>query len=59
MQLKRKNKIKKISVVYGEGAVIDPMCQKWFAKFHAGDFWLHGALWSGRPDEVDSDQIET
>ena len=50
---------KKVCAVYGEGAVIDPMCQKWFAKFHAGDFWLHGALWSGRPDEVDSDQIET
>ena len=50
---------KKMCAVHGEGAVIDPMCQKWFAKFHAGDFWLHGALWSGRPDEVDSDQIET
>ena len=31
---------KKICVVYGEGAVTDLMCQKWFAKFHAGDFSL-------------------
>ena len=24
---------KKISAVYGEGAVADRMCQEWFAKF--------------------------
>ena len=35
------------------------MCQKWFVKFHAGDFLLDDALWLGRPVEVDSDQIET
>lgn len=28
-------------------------------KFHIGDFSLDNAPWSGRPDEVDSDQIET
>ena len=33
---------KKICAVYGESAVTDQMCQKWFAKFHAGDFSLHG-----------------
>ena len=32
---------------------------KWFAKFHAGDFSLDDAPRSGRPVEVDSDQIET
>ena len=48
---------KKICVVYGEGAVTNRMRQKWFAKFHAGDFSLDHAPWSGRP--VDSDQIET
>ena len=26
-------KIKKICAVYGEGAVTDQMCQKWFVKF--------------------------
>ena len=31
----------------------------WFAKFHAGDFSLDEAPQSGRPVEVDSDQIET
>ena len=41
--------------VYGEGAMTDRMCQKWFVKFRAGDFSLHGAPWWGRP----VDQIET
>ena len=45
----------KICAVCGEGAVTDPMCQKWFVKFRAGDFSLHGAPWWGRP----VDQIET
>ena len=35
------------------------MCQKWFVKFCAGDFLLDDAPWSGRPVEVDSDQVET
>ena len=45
--------------VCGEGDVTDWMCQKWFAKFRAGDFSLDDAPWSGRRVEVDSDQIET
>ena len=31
---------KQICAVYGEGAVTDQTCQKWFADFHAGDFSL-------------------
>ena len=31
MQLTRKKK--KICAVYGEGAMTDEMCQKWFVKF--------------------------
>ena len=31
---------------------------KWFAKFYAGDFSLDDAPQSGRPVEVDSDQIQ-
>ena len=45
--------------MYGEGAVTDQTCQKWVAKFCAGDFSLDDAPGSGRPVEVDSDQIET
>ena len=37
----------------------DQTCQKWFAKFHAGDFSLDDAPQSGRPVEVDGDQTET
>ena len=49
----------KIWAVYEEGAVTDRTCQKWFAKFHAGDFLWDKAPGSGRPVEVDSDQIKT
>ena len=45
--------------VCGEGAVTDQTCQKWFAKFHAGDFSLDDAPQSGRLVEVDRDQIQT
>ena len=45
--------------MYGEGAVSDRTCQKWFARFCAGDFSLDDAPWLGRPVEVDSDEIET
>ena len=45
---------KKIFAVYGEGAVIDQTCQKWFAKFPAGDFLLDNAPWSSRLVELDS-----
>ena len=41
MQLKCKTKI---CAVYGEGAVTDQICQKRFAKFHAGDFSLDAPL---------------
>ena len=36
---------KKICAVYGEGAVTDSTCQKWFVKFRAGDFLLDNAWW--------------
>ena len=48
-----------ICAAYGKGAVTDRMCQKWFVKFHAGDFSLDNVPLSGRPAEVDSDQIKT
>ena len=49
----------KICAVYGEGAVTDRTCQKWFEKVRAGDFSLDVGPQSGKPIEVDSDQIET
>ena len=50
---------RKICVVYGEGAVTEGTCQKWFVKFQTGDFLLDEAPQLGRPGEVDSDHIET
>ena len=50
---------KKIFAVYGEGAVTDQMCQKWFVKFRAGGFSLEDAPRSGRHAEVDRGQIKT
>ena len=48
-------KRKKICAAYGEGAVTDQTCQKWFVKFCAGDFLLDNAPQLGRPGEADSD----
>ena len=45
--------------MYAKGTVSDHMCQKWFAKFCAGDFFLDNAPQLSRPVEVDSDQIKT
>ena len=45
--------------MFGESAVTDQTCPKWFTKFHAGGFSLDDAPWSGGPVEVDSDQIQT
>ena len=44
--------------MYGGGAVTNRTCQKWFAKFRAGDLSLDDAQ-LGRPVEVDSDRIKT
>ncbi|XP_033290891.1 growth hormone-regulated TBC protein 1 isoform X6 [Orcinus orca] len=59
MRVKTQPKCKEICAVYGEGAVTAGTCQKWFAKFRAGDFSLDEAPQSSRPVEADSDQIET
>ena len=56
VKITTETKKKKICAVYGEGAVTDGMCQKWFDKFCAGDFSLDDATWWGRPVEVNSNQ---
>ena len=48
---------KKICAMYGEGAVTEQMCLKWFVKFSAEDI-LDDAPWSSRPVDIDSYQIE-
>ena len=44
--------------MYGEGAVTNQRCQKWFANFHTGDFLLDNAPQSGRSVEVGTNQVE-
>ena len=56
MQLKCRKK--KSFSVYGERAKTDWTCQRWFVRFCARDFMLDNVLQSGRPVEVDSNQIE-
>ena len=48
LKIQHKCKKKKLCTVYGEGAVTDRTCQKWRAKFHAGDFSLDNVPLSGR-----------
>ena len=40
---KNPTEMQKICAVYGEVAVTDQKCQRWFAKFHTGDFSLDNA----------------
>ncbi|XP_014487330.1 PREDICTED: histone-lysine N-methyltransferase SETMAR-like [Dinoponera quadriceps] len=47
----------KICAVYGEDAVSERMCQKWFAKFRSGEVDIEDASRSGRPVTTDVDQI--
>lgn len=49
---------KKICNVYGDDALTERVCQKWFAKFRSGDFDVSDASRSGRPAEIDSAVIK-
>ena len=49
---------KKLRDVYGEEALKEKQCRNWFDKFHSGDFSLKDERRSGRPNEVDDDQIK-
>ena len=49
---------KKLRNVYGEEALKDRQCRNWFDKFRSGDFSLKEDPRSGRPNEVDDDQIK-
>ena len=44
--------------MYGGEALKDRQCRNWFDIFHSGDFSLKDEQRSGRPNEVDDDQIK-
>ena len=48
---------KKLRDVYDGEALKDRQCRNWFDKFRSGDFLLKDEQRSGRPNEVDDDQI--
>lgn len=50
---------RKICAAYGEDAVSERMCQKWFAKFCSGEMGIEDAPRSGRLVTTDVDQITT
>ena len=49
---------KAIRSVYGEDALNQRTCKKWFARFTAGDFDLNDRDPSGRPLEANDDVLE-
>ena len=49
---------KKLRDVYGEDALKDRQCRNCFDKFRSGGFSLKDEERSGRPNEVDDDQIK-
>ena len=44
--------------MYGEETLKDRQCRNWFDKFRSGDFSLKDKQRSGRPNEVDDNQIK-
>lgn len=47
-----------ICAAYGENAVGASTCREWFAKFRNGDTELHNKPRSGRPQEMDTDDLQ-
>lgn len=47
-----------ICETYGQETITDSGCRKWFQRFKSGDFDLNDKERSGRPREMDSDDLE-
>ena len=43
--------------VYGEYALVERTCQKWFARFESGDFGLEGEERPGQPKKFDDEEL--
>ena len=44
--------------VYGEHALAERTCQKWFARFKSGDFSLEGGERPGQPKKFEDEELE-
>lgn len=47
-----------ICSVYGDNAVSVRVCQNWFGRFKSGDFNLNDHERSGRPQELEADDLQ-
>jgi len=57
-ELKAAEAEREICNVYGDNAVSESVCRKWFARFRSGNFNLEDAPRSGRPSEISDDEIK-
>lgn len=48
----------KLHKVYGDNCLQERQCQRCFAKFRSGDFQVNDAPCSGKPIEIDDDQVK-
>jgi len=55
---KRTEAREKLLQVYGRNVIQKRQCQNWFARFRDGDFSVKDAHRSGRPSEIDDDEIK-
>ena len=44
--------------VYGEHALAEWSCQKWFARFKSGDFGLEDEARPGQPKKFENEELE-
>ena len=44
--------------VYGEHALAERTCQKWYARFKTGDFGLEDEERSGQPKKFEDEELE-
>ena len=44
--------------VYGEHALAERTCQKWFARFKSGDFGLEDEERTGQPKKFEDEELE-
>ena len=45
--------------VYGEHALAERTCQKWFARFKSGDFGLEDEERTGQPKKFEDEELES
>ena len=47
-----------ICAAYGENAVSHATCKRWYQKFRQGDFSLKDESRAGRPEKIETDELQ-